>query len=257
MGFGHATVLLLLFSEVGWPGAGTRLAPFFEAQVDRRLTVPEPEQLLYAALLAKELAPVVDEARAQYVVIVDRNVFVQAAMIYWHDSEGNFHFIGASPVATGKPGQYEHFQTPLGVFDHSLENPDFRAEGTRNKLGIRGYGRRGMRIYDFGWQKAIKGWGNHAESTMRLQMHATDPDLLEPQLGRARSKGCIRIPASLNTFIDRYGILDAGYDEALRAGQTFWVLRPDREPTPWSGRYLVIVDTVRTARPAWSPAPAR
>lgn len=46
---------------------------------------------------------------------------------------------------------------------------------------------------------------------MRLQMHATDPDLLERRLGSAQSKGCIRIPASLNRLIDCYGVLDAEY----------------------------------------------
>jgi hypothetical protein len=231
-----------------------RLAGLYQAQVDRRLNVPEAEQRCYAELLSKELALTLDEARGQYILMVDRNVFVQAAMIYWRGPEGSFHFIGASPVATGKPGQFEHFETPLGVFDHSLENPDFRAEGTRNKLGILGYGRKGMRVYDFGWQRAIKGWGRDrgAEGTMRLQMHATDPGLLEPHLGHARSKGCIRIPASLNTFIDRYGLLDADYAEAMATGKTFWVLVPTREPTPWPGRYLVIVDTGRPERPDWA-----
>lgn len=230
---------------------GTRLASTYQEQVKRRLDVPETEQRFYGELLSKELAEVVDEARSQYVVIVDRNVFVQAIMIYWRDPDGGYHFIGASPVATGKPGQFEHFETPLGVFDHTIQNLDFRAEGTKNELGIRGYGREGMRVYDFGWQKSIRGWGHGGESIMRLQMHATDPDLLEPHLGRVRSKGCIRIPASLNTFIDHYGILDADYEEAMAAGRTFWVLPPDREPTPWSGRYLVIVDTRRSARPDW------
>ena len=50
---------------------------------------------------------------------------------------------------------------------------------------------------------------------MRLQMHATDRDRLEPRLGRRESKGCIRIPASLSVWFDRYGVLDAAYDDAL------------------------------------------
>ena len=53
-----------------------------------------------------------------------------------------------------------------------------------------------------------KGGANGAMSVMRLQMHATDPDHLEQRLGTAQSKGCIRIPASLNEFIDRHGVLD-------------------------------------------------
>lgn len=40
-----------------------------------------------------------------------------------------------------------------------------------------------------------------------------------------------------------------------RRGRRFWVLRPDRQPTPWSGRYLVVVDTLRDARPDWNPLP--
>jgi hypothetical protein len=92
---------------------------------------------------------------------------------------------------------------------------------------------------------------------MRLQMHATDPHLLEPRLGTAQSKGCIRIPAALNEFIDRYGILDADYEQAMAAGQTFWALRRDRTPTPWPGRYLVVVDSARKTRPAGSPLPPR
>lgn len=247
-------LLLALYASAA--DDGTRLAPLFAAQVDRRLNVPEAEQRYYADLLSKQLATVVDEARSQYVLIVDSNVYIQALLIYWRDPEGDFDFIGASPVATGKTGQYDHFETPLGVFDHSIDNPDFRAEGTKNELGIRGYGLKGMRVYDFGWQTAVRGWGDGGESQMRLQMHATDPDQLEPLLGRRHSKGCIRIPATLNTFIDHYGILDADYEDAMAAGKTFWVLLPTREPTPWSGRYLVIVDTHRSKRPKWVSEPA-
>jgi hypothetical protein len=253
--FRALAVALLPALAAGAADDGTRLAGSYDAEVDRHLNLPDAEQRYYADLLAKQLALTVDSARAQYVLLVDRNVFVQAAMIYWRSPEGGLHFIGASPVATGKPGQFDHFETPLGVFDHTIENLDFRAEGTKNENGIRGYGRKGKRVYDFGWQKSIRGWGRGGEGTMRLQVHATDPDLLEPQLGRARSKGCIRIPASLNTFIDHYGILDADYDEAIGAGKTFWVLLPTREPTPWSGRYLVIVDTKRPSRPTWCPGP--
>ncbi len=137
--------------------------------------------------------------------------------------------------------------------EHSLANPDFRAEGTRNDPGICGYGRKGVSVYDFGWVVARRGW-TPGEQPMRLQMHATDADVLEQCLGRRESKGCIRIPATLNTPIDRYGVLDAAYDEATRDGYRQWLLRPDRQPTPWSGRWLVIVDAQRTARPAWAPA---
>jgi hypothetical protein len=94
---------------------GTILAPLYAQQVDRRLDIPESEQRAYAELLAKDLAAE-NSKEAQYVVLVDRNKFVQAAMIYWMSPDRIFHFIGASPVSTGKPGTFEHFITPTGVF---------------------------------------------------------------------------------------------------------------------------------------------
>jgi hypothetical protein len=112
-----------------------------------------------------------------------------------------------------------------------------------------------MRVYDFGWVSALRTW-RPGECEMRLQIHATDPHL-EQRLGSEQSMGCIRIPSTLNTFLDHYGILDADYEQALAKGQKFWLLRPDREPTPWSGRYLVIVDSQRVARPDWSPQPRK
>jgi hypothetical protein len=138
------------------------------------------------------------------------------------------------------------------VFEHTIANLDFRAEGTRNEFGIRGYGVKGMRVFDFGWQQAPKGWGDRQPSTMRLQMHATDPTYLEPRLGTIQSKGCVRIPASLNRFIDHYGLLDADYEEAMREGAHFWMLDPYRQSTPWSGRYLIVVDSGSSERPTWT-----
>jgi hypothetical protein len=235
---------------------GTRLADLYAKEVDIRLAVPVEEQQRYAELLAKSLEDSgLRDLPSQYFVLVDKSPFVQAAMIYWKSEKGDSLFIGASPASTGRPGQFEHFETPVGVFDHTLEDPDYRAEGTPNDLGILGYGRTGMRIYDFGWRIVPKGWGDGKLSQMRLQLHSTDPGILEPRLGSIQSKGCIRIPAAMNTFIDHYGILDANYERAISAGKSFWVLLPDRDPTPWSGHYLVIIDTKRKKRPAWSPLP--
>jgi hypothetical protein len=230
---------------------GSSLAVNFSEEVTRRLAVPEVEQENYGALLGKALDGR-DLTSPQYVVVVDRSPMVQAAMIYWMSADGEFHFIGASPVSTGLPGRYEHFRTPLGVFEHTPDNPDFRAEGTKNELGVRGYGKKGMRIYDFGWQDGVRGWGKGGAGKLRLQMHATDPDLLEQRLGTAQSKGCVRIPASLNAFIDHHAILDGEYNEAIGDGKSFWVLREDREENPWAGRFIVVVDTERKTRPAWA-----
>jgi hypothetical protein len=185
------------------------------------------------------------------VLQVDRSANVQAVMLWWAAPDGARELIGASPISSGRPSGFEHFETPTGVFEHSLASPDFRAEGTKNEFGIRGYGDKGMRIYDFGWVMGRRGWAP-GQQLMRLQMHATDHALLEPRLGRRESKGCVRIPATLNALIDRYGVLDAAYEEAIAAGRRFWVLREDRTPTPWSGRWLVVVDSQRSARPAWA-----
>ncbi len=238
---------------------GTGLAPLFQREVERRLEVPPQAQAQFAQLLMAALSAS-DTAitRSQYVLLLDRNANVQAIFLYWLDAQASpmqAHFIGAAPTSTGLPGRRGHFVTPTGVFAHTLANKDYRAEGTFNKLHIRGLGLKGMRVYDFGWVQAERGWGRHNISTMRLLLHATDPDYLEQHLGEQWSKGCIRIPAQLNTFIDRHGLLDADYEQAMGQGKKFWVLHADRQPTPWSGRYLVIVDSGSSERPAWSPKP--
>lgn len=262
----HADDSVSLASSPASAENGASLAAAFRLEVKPALEVPEADQARYAALLESTLAgAAIVLIRSQYVVLVDSNPQVQAIFIYWLDSQApadflsssdRFRFIGASPISSGKPGRYDYFTTPLGVFAHTLENKDFRAEGTQNALGIRGLGLKGMRVYDFGWTEGLRGWGKGGTSQMRLLIHATDPDYLEKYLGVARSKGCIRIPETLNSFIDRFGILDADYELALANGEKLWMLHPDRTPTPWSGRYLVIIDSGSTERPAWSPLPA-
>lgn len=233
-------------------------AEAFEREVGTRLKLPAREQARYSRWLEGALAQAgIAGGGAQYFVLIDRSPRVQAALVYWRGPDEAWTFVGASSAATGKPGEYEHFVTPLGVFEHSTDNLDFRAEGTRNSNGILGYGRKGMRVFDFGWVPGERGWGARGVSLMRLQLHATDPDLLEPLLGAWRSKGCIRIPASLNEFIDRHGLLDADYEQGLRAGREYWVLRADRTPTATPGRWLVVIDSGRSTRPAWSPPSAR
>lgn len=232
------------------------MTALYTARVNRVLVVPPDEARLYAARAEEALAAAgAVLAASQYLVVVDRNPRVQALLLFFRPMDGPARLVGASPVSTGRPGQFDHFETPLGVFGHHPANPDFRAEGTLNSQGIRGYGVKGLRVYDFGWQSARRGWGRGGVSPMRLQMHATDPEVLEPRLGSAQSKGCIRIPADLNRLLDHHGILDADYEQALRDGRSLWVLDPQREPVPFPGRYLIVVDSGRMARPDWSPAP--
>lgn len=228
----------------------------YAREVDRRLALPAAEQQAYGDRLVAALAAAgVEIDRPQWVLLVDRSPYVQAALLWWVAPGGYVGLVGASPVSTGRPGRYEHFETPTGAFAHVTANPDFRAEGTRNANGVRGYGLKGMRVFDFGWVTAPRGWGVPGEQPMRLQMHATDPELLEPRLGQRESKGCVRIPATLNTLLDRHGVLDADYEAAAAAGRAPRVLRADRTPTAWPGRWLVVVDSGRRERPPWSPRP--
>lgn len=219
-----------------------------------RIDVPKDGQEDYASKLQQALtAADLPNLSPQYIILVDRNPLVQVLFVYRKNQEGGLDFILAAPVSTGKPGRFDYFLTPTGVFEHTLANSDFRAEGTKNEHGIRGYGVKGMRVYDFGWVTSIRGWGKRGPGTMRLQMHATDPDLLENKLGQPQSKGCIRIPAELNVLIDHYGLLDADYEQAENRGPHLWVLLPDREPVSSPGRYLVVIDSQDQTRPLWLP----
>lgn len=233
------------------------MAAAYAQMVDRRLLVPAEVLPEYAALAEAALRQAgASISAAQWLFLVDRNAHVQAGLLLWRSAGGDYLLAGASPVSTGRPGTFDHFQTPRGVYPHMPANPDFRAEGTRNQNGIRGYGAKGMRVFDFGWQTAPKGWGDGRAIQMRLQVHATDPDLLEQRLGSVQSKGCIRIPATLNRLLDHFGVLDAEYERELQAGRPFWVLDPQREPVEDAGIYLVVVDSRRDAKPPWSVAGA-
>lgn len=225
----------------------------FDSAIERRLAVPGGEVKAYAKRLQQSLdSASVAPPAPQFVVLVDRNPKVQAALLFWGSKQAGWNYVGATPVSTGLPGTYQHFVTPLGVFEHSMANPDYRAEGTKNKLGFRGYGRKGLRVYDFGWIETQRGWGDHAPGKMRLQMHSTDAELAEPLLGTPRSEGCVRIPASLNDFIDKNGLLDEDYLRPDAGTAHQWVMRTDRTPTATPGRYMVVVDTQRQARPTWA-----
>ena len=253
--FTHNVILAQTFSDsvtLPMPSAAT-MTSSFEHLVRRHLAIPVASSGYYATLLSTALTTEgAVEANTTFVVLVDRNPNVQALFLFLGTTAGGWNLIGASAISTGLPGKYEHFKTPLGVFDHSRENPDFRAEGTKNQFGIRGYGSKGGRIYDFGWVKAPRGWGDGHMGELRLQMHSTDRDALEQRLGTAQSEGCIRMPAELNEFLDVYGILDHDYESVIATGNHPWVLRKDRIPTPWSGRYLVVVESDAVSRPEWA-----
>ncbi len=183
--------------------------------------------------------------RPQLLVVVDRNPAVQELMIIAAMPHGEWQVIGGSKVSTGQAGRRGYFITPVGVFLHSDDILDYRAQGTFNENHIRGLGLQGMRVWDFGWQTADTGWLAQPEaSEIRLLIHATDPDNLERRIGRAASKGCIRVPAAMNRFLDVHGVLDADYErDAADDIRIRSVLLPDRKPTPLAGTALVVVDS--------------
>ena len=73
---------------------------------------------------------------------------------------------------------------------------------------------------------------------------------LARRLGRAGSKGCIRIPEAMDVFLDRHGILDANYEQAAQHNPRFQaVLLPDRTPSPLAGNALVVIDSSQQPSP--------
>lgn len=200
-------------------------------------------------MIAQGKAMLADRAmtpdRAELIVVVDRNPAAQDLAVILAQPHGPWEIVGATKVSTGQPGRFDHYITPTGVFLNTDGILGYRALGTYNENGIRGLGVRGMRVWDFGWQSARKGWRSDGErGDIRLLMHATDPAVLEQRIGRPASQGCVRIPAALNKFLDHHGVLDADYERAALADARYRaLLQPDRVPTPLAGNALVVVDS--------------
>jgi len=193
--------------------------------------------------------PTID--RSQLLVVVDRNPSVQQMRIVLARPNGAWESLGGSKASTGQTGRRDYYLTPIGVFLHTDAILDWRAEGTFNANHIRGLGLKGMRVWDFGWQLAPKGWGTgEDQGEIRLLLHATDPAYLEQRLGHPASKGCVRILAAMNRFLDHYGILDSDYEQVAKADPRFEaLLLPTRAPTPLAGNALVVVDSSQPSQP--------
>jgi len=181
----------------------------------------------------------------QLLVVVDCNPAVQELAIMLAQPDGPWAVIGSSKVSTGQARRRGYYITPTGIFLHTDAILDWRAEGTFNENHIRGLGLKGMRVWDFGWVEARPGWLTDGETgEIRLLLHATDPNILEARIGRPASKGCVRVPAAMDQFLDRHGVLDADYERAAADDIRFRaLLRSDRAPTPLAGRALVIIDS--------------
>ncbi len=181
----------------------------------------------------------------QAVLVVDRSPHVQRLWVALAGPGSSaLQPLGAVKVSTGKPGRKEHFRTPVGVFDDDASILGYRALGTYNENHIRGVGTKGMRVWDLGWQTTDDWRKPHVLTAVRLEMHATDPDVLERRLGRRDSEGCIRIPSQFNSFLDQSGLLDAKERDAARTDRRFAALLPrNAAPNALAGHLLVVVDT--------------
>ncbi len=182
----------------------------------------------------------------QLLVVVDRNPQIQQMRILLAQPPGKpWQVIGGSKISTGQAGRRYYYITPTGVFPHTDGILDYRALGTFNENHIRGLGLKGMRVWDFGWQTAHKGWREDGEpGDIRLLLHATDPDYLEQRLGRPASQGCVRISTAMNRFLDLHGVLDADYERNAASDLRInALLLPERRPSRLAGNAMVVIDS--------------
>ncbi len=181
--------------------------------------------------------PVYDQA-SQFFYFVDRSYERQIGAVVWYNSAAKkASIIGADKVSTGNPKRKGHFETPIGAFANTVSNFNYRAEGTKNKKGWRGLGTKGSRVWDFGWQNTSHTDGSRS---IRLLLHASDPEQGEVRLGKVDSKGCVRVSAKMNRFLDQFGILDVEYEMRSNEKRISWLLKKDRTPVKYAGKYLLV-----------------
>jgi len=253
------------------PGASLRLATYVPPAVSIAPSLSVTDTALEAAHLSEVMAAEVPGAvhlspdrkealialaqqmaaedhllirQPQLVLIVDRAPQGQLLAMTLARPDGAWEILGTRHVSTGKPGRLQHFKTPIGVLLNDGSELGYRAQGTFNQYHIRGLGVKGMRVWDFGWQTSDDWRTPGATMEVRVEMHATDPNVLEERIGRADSEGCIRLPDALNRFLDRHGIIDAAIE---RLGETDGgyraLLSPELDPTPLAGDAVIVVDS--------------
>ncbi len=225
----------------------TELRAALQREVPNLVTISPTRQnrllaLAQAQLRASDTSFI---ARPQLMLVVDRSPAVQEIWLVVARADEPWDLVGGTRVSTGTTGRFDHYITPTGVFQNTADILGYRAEGTYNENHIRGNGIKGMRVWDFGWQWAEKGWrGDRERGQIRLEMHATDPETLAHQIGHTASSGCIRIPDALNRFIDRHGVIDVDYERAAVDDIRFRaLLLPNRVPTPLAGNTMIVIDS--------------
>lgn len=235
-GFGRRSFLLAA-AAVASPLAARAVAIYtprevaeaFRAGVQQRLAVPPSEAAVYAWLAELQL---LDAGRPlwepQYLLVVDRDPNVQAALLYWRLSGRAWELLGAAPASTGGPTGPGHLETPLGAFEQQARTSQREAAGSR--------------VFDFGWQRTRAATGQGPLVPARLQARAAT-GAHRRTLGRNGSNGCVLLPPGLTRLIDELGLLDG---DARQGERTL----------PYAGRLMLVLDSQRGERPDWSPAPA-
>jgi hypothetical protein len=225
----------------------TKLVQIMDERRQRLNRVDRPYLDYAAAEIKTEMAKAgLRFDASQYFLYADRNPQAQLVVVGFYNAPADaIEFLGADLISSGnleKGGDY--FLTPVGVFENVLDNFSYRALGTPNQEGWRGLGAKDSRVWDFGFQKSLKKYKDgQTMSEMRLLMHSTDPDKGEPRLGRTDSKGCIRISKGLNLFLDTYAILDQHYEQWAKVKPDSWLLKKDRQPVAYPGKYLIVGDS--------------
>nr|WP_298794678.1 L,D-transpeptidase [uncultured Acetobacter sp.] len=225
----------------------TRLTSAFRHEVPVALKVSAVQKAAWIMLAQEQLQQSSFPLdRPQVVLVVDRNPAVQRmCLMLALPGRSDWQVIGSTKVSTGTTGRKFYYITPTGVFNNTADILGYRALGTKNENGIMGNGTKGMRVWDFGWQWAEKGWlPSREKGQIRLEMHATDPVYLESRLGHVASEGCIRIPSSLNIFIDKHGLIDVEDEQMAVIDNRFRaLLRPDRVVSSLAGSAVIVVDS--------------
>jgi len=208
----------------------------YRRDVVPRLAMPADEVRLYGGIAELQLHNVGRGLLApQYLLVIDSNPHVQAAMLFWRLLPGSYELVGASPVSTSALAANQ-LSAAQGLLEQGQAGKDHAACAHT-------CGRGRQRIYDFGWQRTKQGFPAPGAADLRVQVRGADRRA-ERSLGTPCPEGCILLPASLISFLDEYGILDEGVP-----GLAY------RHVLPYRGRHLMLVDSEREERPEWSPAP--
>ena len=224
-----AAAALPLASRAAPVLAPRELSDRYRAQVDRSLSVPRNEALIYSGLAELQLVStaLAVPVAPQYLLVVDSCPSMQVAFLYWRLLPGHYWLVGASPASTGDPERTGCVATPCGVFPQSDRG---------------GSGVRAARVYDFGLQRVRMPEVGRIVP-VHLQAQAAQ-GRSSARLGTAQSDGRVLLPASLVAFLDAHGVLDGSRGSRTATG----------EDLPFAGRYLVVLDSEREDRPEWAAA---